>query len=255
MAPRYITGTDGCVDPTDRGLAYGDGLFETMSVRGSQIQRLPLHLDRLRLGCERLALPMPDAAELDARIAAAAANIDRGHLKLILTRGPGPRGYAPPATAVPTVILLAGSQTAAPPPSITAVFLQQVVGENVKLAGIKHLNRLEQVLGRVELSALDADEGLMLSTSGALIGGTSRNLFARFGARLETPALDRAGIAGVMRRAVLERSAELGIETLERAILPADLAHADEIFMTNALVGTKVVFDLMNRHKLERLSI
>ena len=247
MAVRYITEPDGCVDPTDRGLAYGDGLFETMSIRHSRVQRLDLHLDRLRQGCDRLALPMPESNELNARIATAAADIDRGHLKLILTRGSGPRGYAPPAAVVPTAILLAAPEPTDPAPSITVVSLSQIVGENVKLAGIKHLNRLEQVLGRVELADLDADEGLMLSTSGAVIGGTSRNLFARFGSRLDTPSLDRAGIAGIMRRAVLELCAELGIETRQRAILPEELDQADEVFMTNALVGVQSVSRLNGR--------
>jgi len=247
VAVRYITDTDGCVDPTDRGLAYGDGLFETMSVRRSQVLRLAHHLDRLRYGCERLALPMPEPNELQARIATVTADIERGHLKLILTRGPGPRGYAPPAAVVPTVVLLAAQQPIDPAPSITVATLSQTIGENVKLAGIKHLNRLEQVLGQVELADLDADEGLMLSTSGAVIGGTSRNLFVRFGSRLDTPSLERAGIAGIMRRAVLEQCAHLGIETRQRAIHPAELDKADEIFMTNALVGVQSVGRLNGR--------
>jgi 4-amino-4-deoxychorismate lyase len=244
---RYIIGREGCIDPGDRGLAYGDGLFETMSIRAGIVDRLGLHLDRLRLGCLRLELPAPDEAELERQITRAASGIDRGSLKLVLTRGVGPRGYAPPAAPVPTVILLPEARFPAPAPSISVTILRQRLGENEKLAGIKHLNRLEQVLGQLELKRLEADEGLMLITSGSVIGGTSRNLFAVYGDRVETPAVDRAGIAGVMRRAVLEQCAALGIEGIEAGIEPAALERADELFMTNALVGIQSVTRLDRR--------
>jgi 4-amino-4-deoxychorismate lyase len=97
------------------------------------------------------------------------------------------------------------------------------------------------------LKRLEADEGLMLITSGSVIGGTSRNLFAVYGDRVETPAVDRAGIAGVMRRAVLEQCAALGIEGIEAGIEPAALERADELFMTNALVGIQSVTRLDRR--------
>ena len=241
MRARYIIGLEGSVDPTDRGLAYGDGLFETMSLRGGKVQRLALHLDRLRLGCKRLELPLPDQSELERQIGQAAAHIDHGHLKLILTRGTGPRGYAPPASPDPTVILLAESSTVIPATELTVAVLSQCLSENEKLAGIKHLNRLEQVLGRLELASLDADEGLMLSTSGVVISGINRNLFAVFGESLCTPSLNRAGVAGVMRRAVLEQCVELGLKVEVRDLLASELLAADELFMTNALVGIQTV--------------
>jgi 4-amino-4-deoxychorismate lyase len=244
---RYIIGPDGCVDPFDRGLAYGDGLFETMALRGGRVLRLASHLDRLRDGSQRLAIPLPDTPELLAQIDAAAAEIEHGHLKLILTRGTGPRGYAPPASPVPTVILSAGADAGEPSAEITARTLETELGENPKLAGIKHLCRLEQVLGRLELSHLDAEEGLMLSTSGAVIGGTSRNLFAVIEGCLVTPDLSRAGIAGVMRRSVLETAQRLGFPAEERRLAPAELASADELFMTNALVGIQSLRELDGR--------
>jgi 4-amino-4-deoxychorismate lyase len=241
---RYIIGLQRSIDPTDRGLAYGDGLFETMALRAGIVRRLELHLDRLSSGCDRLELPLPDRPELERKIAEAAAGIDRGCLKLILTRGTGPRGYLPPASPDPTVILLAEPQAEVPASEIRVATLNSRVGENESLAGIKHLNRLEQVLARLELSHLDADEGLMLSTRGIVVGGTSRNLFAVFGDSIATPATDRAGIAGVMRRTVLERCAELNIPASQRELLPQDLHDADELFMTNALVGIQSVTGL-----------
>ena len=241
MRARYIIGRGDAVDVTDRGLAYGDGLFETMLVHGGRVQRLEHHLNRLRLGCARLALPHPEPSELVQKIEAAAASINDGSLKLMLTRGPGPRGYAPPVDATPTVILLPGTGLGPALSDLAVATLAIRLAENVKLAGIKHLNRLEQVLARLELADIDADEGLMLSTGGAVIGGTSRNLFAVFGDAVKTPAVDRAGIAGVMRRTVLDRCAELGLDATESELAPEDIAQADELFMTNALVGIQSV--------------
>ena len=243
MRTRYISGDNAAVDPADRGLAYGDGLFETMAMRRGRALRLDLHLDRLAEGCERLAIDPPDRAELIDRISDAAARASDGHgtLKLILTRGTGPRGYAPPPDAETTVLIQIAPAGPEPASEISVVTLETRLGENVKLAGIKHLCRLEQVLGRLELNTSGADEGLMLSTSGHVIGGTSRNLFAAIDGRLVTPDVTRAGVAGVMRRVVLKLAAQLGIATEVRPVLPAEIGRADELFMTNALVGIQSV--------------
>jgi 4-amino-4-deoxychorismate lyase len=241
MGFRYVLAPDGRVDPADRGLAYGDGIFETMAVRDAVIERLDLHLERLRWGANRLRLPLPERADLETELRAASAGLRRGALKLILTRGTGPRGYAPPSDPEPTIVLAASHRDSRFPESISVVTLGQRLSENESLAGIKHLCRLEQVLGQLELKESDADEGLMLSTGGNVIGGTSRNLFALIGRRLVTPALGRAGIRGVMRQAVLGRCKALGIDVREVDLRPADLANADEIFMTNALVGIQSV--------------
>jgi len=238
---RYVIGPAGSVDAQDRGLAYADGLFETMSVRDGNVERLALHLQRLGHGAGRLRIPLPDQDELTTRIRATAAGTERGVLKLIATRGCGPRGYAVPGVIVPTIILAATGTQTPPARQISVAMLKTRLGENPALAGMKHLGRLEQVLGRLELDELRADEGLMLSSSGNVIGGTSRNLFAVFRDRLVTPLLDRAGIAGVMRRAIIDRCPELGIEVEEADIRPGDLLAADEIFMTNALVGIQSV--------------
>lgn len=247
MQFRYVIGPDGSVDVADRGLAYGDGLFETMAVRRGALLRYELHWNRLTAGCERLQLPVPDPDELQTRIAATIQNVERGSLKLLLTRGSGPRGYAPPRNPEPLIILTSSSSTHAPAPAITVVSLVQRLSQNRSLAGIKHLCRLEQVLGQQELLDLDADEGLMLDTSGNVIGGTSRNLFAVFADTLVTPDLTKSGIHGVMRQYLLNHCAEAGIRCQERAILPTQLSDADELFMTNALVGIQSVSRLDDR--------
>jgi len=244
---RYVIGPNGSVDSSDRGLAYGDGLFETMAIRHGDIQRFHFHWDRLRAGCEQLLIPVPDQAELQGRMTPIVRTIEYGSLKLILTRGSGLRGYAPPDTPVPMLILTAADNIPKPAESISLATLQQRLAENATFAGIKHLCRLEQVMGQMELKKLSADEGLMLNTGGQIIGGTSRNLFAVCEKTVITPELSRSGISGVMRRSVLEACAELGIPFEERAILPAELPIADELFMTNALVGIQSVNRLDGR--------
>jgi len=241
MGLRYVTATDGTIDPSDRGLAYGDGLFETMAVRGADIRFLDLHLDRLRAGAARLALPLLLPGELEQRLRAAIAGIDRGTVKLILTRGSGPRGYAPPPEPELTAVLLASASAERSPREISVVSLETRLAENVKLAGIKHLNRLEQVLARLELQDHAADEGLMLSTSGQVIGGTSRNLFAVVGGRVLTPDLRLCGVLGIMRQVILGACSRLGLAAETAAFGPELLARADEIFMSNALVGIQSV--------------
>lgn len=241
MGFRYVFAPDGRVDPADRGLAYGDGIFETMAVRDAAIERLDLHLDRLQWGARRLRLPLPERPALEPELLAACSDIRRGALKLILTRGSGPRGYAPPRDPEPMILLSASHRESPFPRAIAVVTLRQQLAENESLAGIKHLCRLEQVLGQLELESCDADEGLMSSTSGNVIGGTSRNLFALMGRRLVTPVLRRAGIRGVMRQAVLQKSAALGIEVEEAELPVAALGKAGELFMTNALVGVQSI--------------
>ncbi|MDX1563562.1 MAG: aminodeoxychorismate lyase, partial [Gammaproteobacteria bacterium] len=244
---RYIDGSGGSVDTTDRGLNYGDGLFETVAIRANTLRNFPLHLERLELGAERLRLPLPALAELTDRAQAAAAGIENGTLKLVVTRGNGPRGYAPPDVATPTIILSAAPVSGPAPATLAVATLKMRLAENEALAGIKHLCRLEQVLGRLELKTLDADEGLMLSTSGAVIGGTSRNVFAVFGRRLTTPDVELAGIAGVMRRCVIEAAGRIGIDVTVCDLSLSEFAEADELFMTNALVGIQSVATLDGR--------
>jgi 4-amino-4-deoxychorismate lyase len=250
---RYIDGQTGRIDPADRGLAYGDGLFETIAIRRGLVRYLDFHLERLAAGCARLHIDCPPKAELEGKIRQAAGVFERGTIKLILTRGTGPRGYAPPRPATPTIILLADPDERRFESALAVVTLRTRLSEHEVLAGIKHLCRLEQVLGRLELDQLDADEGLMATTRGTVIGGTSRNLFAVFGSEIKTPDLTLAGIEGVMRRAVLAGAAEAGYKADVTVLSEADLRAADEIFMTNALVGIQSVTRLDER-PLDRFS-
>jgi 4-amino-4-deoxychorismate lyase len=229
------------VDPADRGLAYGDGLFETMAAVDGRLRWLDYHLERLADGCRRLSIPAPDPSSLRAEILAHCPKSGRAIVKLIVTRGSGARGYPPPERSQPTRILGISSWQPHPRTHYTDGIRVRVcamrLGESPALAGLKHLCRLEQVLAQVELRGQDVEQGLLLDTSGHVVGGTSTNVFAVRASELLTPAVSRNGIAGVMRRVVLERAGDVGLKPIETAMELEDIERADELFMTNALVG------------------
>jgi 4-amino-4-deoxychorismate lyase len=246
-----VNGQSTGVDPADRGLAYGDGLFETMAAVDGNIRWLDLHFDRLEDGCRRLEIPAPSRSLLAHEIDTYCPR--RGHavVKLIVTRGPGTRGYLPPEPAAPTRVLAISSWPEYPDSyyrdGISVRVCRLRLGENPALAGIKHLCRLEQVLAQLELRGYAVQQGLLLDASGYVAGGTSRNVFVVVGAELRTPILARCGIKGVMRRVVLETARTLGIRAEEREIALEELLHADELFATNALFGIWPITEIEGR--------
>jgi 4-amino-4-deoxychorismate lyase len=229
------------VDPADRGLAYGDGVFETMAAVGGTIARLALHLERLDESLTRLAIPCPPRAELEREIATLCPAHGRAVVKLIVTRGSGVRGYAPPPEPRPTRIVSVASWPDYPQQyyrdGIAVHVCALRLGINPALAGLKHLGRLEYVMAHLELRGLGVQQGLLLDTAGLVVGGSSSNVFVAKDGKLVTPAVARCGVSGVMRRAVLAESRELGLHAEERELTLAELLAADEIFMTNAIFG------------------
>ncbi|HEX5462348.1 MAG TPA: aminodeoxychorismate lyase [Steroidobacteraceae bacterium] len=244
-ASALINGAAGTLSALDRGLHFGDGVFETIACLRGRPRFLSLHLERLAHGCRTLGFPPPAAELLRAEVAGLAAAQDRSIVKLIVTRGPATvRGYAVSGREQATRIAIRY------PWSVEDPVLQQGVsvrvaamrlGENPALAGLKHCNRLEQILARSEPEGAADAEALMLSRSGNLISGTMTNVFLVDGSlqapRLRTPAIDSCGVAGVMRRVVLREAARAGIPATECPLSPADLEAAAEVFLTNARVG------------------
>lgn len=242
---------NGTVSPDDRGLAYGDGLFETIAVRDGDFRLLDYHLERLQRGCERLGLPAPDPQQLREELQRAAGGCRAGTGKIIITRGCGPRGYRIPQETVPTrVVGVSGASDDALPDWSSGIHVRlchTLCSENPALAGIKTLNRLEQVLARAEWTAPDIAEGLMRTADGALIGGTMSNLFAVAAGRLLTPSLASCGVHGVMRRAVMETAAEAGIAVREIRLTWPMLQGAEELFVCNSLRGIGPITRLEDR--------
>jgi 4-amino-4-deoxychorismate lyase len=231
----------------DRGLHYGDGLFETLDVRAGRARFLAQHIARLTSGCERLGI----ACNPGELLTSAAAGLDGdGTLKVIVTRGDAvARGYAPTSRERARVIRCwYPGPRAARAARCDVVRLTQRWGENPALAGMKHLSRLEQVLSRRELGEhADADEGVVLSSTGLVVSGTMCNVFLKLDDRWMTPRVDRCGIAGVMRAVVLRETADAGWPVEEREIAGAELARVTAMFVSNARIGVSPVTRLEGR--------
>jgi 4-amino-4-deoxychorismate lyase len=241
---------DGRIDPQDRGLNYGDGLFETLAMRDGVARFFDWHLERLAAGAARLGIPLPDRGLLQQEVSRAWP-AGRGVVRVVLTRGSGPRGYRPPPDLRPLRILTGSPWPLRDPGNWTeGVRLRWCstrLGRNPRLAGIKHLNRLEQVLARAEWDDDAVAEGLMMDDLGNVIGGTQTNLFAVFVDGVVTPALDQCGVAGVMRRAFMRWAAGQGITLAERPLPAGELAGARGLILTNALIGAWPVRELEGR--------
>jgi 4-amino-4-deoxychorismate lyase len=237
-----VDGKPGSMSPLDRGLHFGDGLFETIACRRGRPRFLALHLDRLLQGCERLSIAPGPVETIRAEVEQLAVRTDTAIVKLIITRGEAlARGYAPTGGERATRIALryswphevAGSWNA----GVRAGIASLQLGENAMLAGLKHLNRLEMVLAQAERDRRQIRELLLFGSSGHLVSGTMSNIFIVRDGKLETPRLHRCGVAGVMRRVVLREARRGAIGTEEREIVAHDLDEAQEIFLTNARIG------------------
>ena len=226
---------------TDRGLSYGDGLFETLALADGGPCLWGRHLERLDAGCRRLGIAVPDPGLLQREAAQAIAGSRDGVLKIMVTRGSGGRGYRADPAAPPRRILQRSPAPEYPRSwpleGVHTRFCSTPLGHNPMLAGIKHLNRLEQVLARAEWGDPAIAEGLMLDSDGLVIEGTMSNLFVERDGRLLTPRLDRAGVAGVVRSLVLEQARAQGIVCEERDLAPQELLQADALFLSNSLIG------------------
>jgi 4-amino-4-deoxychorismate lyase len=211
-------------------------------VRAGRARFLDAHLSRLTLGCSRLAIsPTPlDAlrAEIDAAVALAPP---LAVLKIIVTRGSARRrGYAPLGDELPRRIVSlwpAPARDAALGEGVDLRVASIRLGENPALAGIKHLNRLENVLAASEPGAGEVFDSLLLDASENLVSGAMSNVFIVRAGRVITPAIQRCGVAGVMRGIVLRECAALGIATAEARLTLDDLFAAAESFITNARIG------------------
>lgn len=235
---------------TDRGLLYGDGLFETLRATGGRVRFEAQHAARLADGCRRLAIDA-DLPRLWSQARAAAQRHGEATLRLQVTRGSAvARGYTPAGTEVPRTLLAVYPPPAAAelPAHRRALTLQARLGENPLLAGLKHCNRLEQVLARMELAARGgAFEGLLASSSGRLVSGTMSNVYLELDGELVTPTLDLCGVAGVLRAVVLQAARQTGI-ALREAVLPLDvLDRCSALAFSNARMGLVSVHELDGR--------
>ncbi|MGB0722596.1 MAG: aminodeoxychorismate lyase [Gammaproteobacteria bacterium] len=237
----------------DRGFAYGDGVFETIACLRGELLLWDRHMSRLEEGCERLGFPPPTREVLleEARQLTGTPGHGNHVLRITVTRGEGGRGYAPPQAPSPTRVL---SVHPWPYPDASSfvhgVDLMQCrtrASCNPSLAGIKHLNRLDNVLARQEVMASGADEGLMCQSSGTVVSATQSNLFLVENGVLITPDLGSAGVSGTCRAAVLDAAAVINLSVAVEAVTPERVLCADELFLTNSVAGIWPVKQALGR--------
>ncbi|MDC9725111.1 MAG: aminodeoxychorismate lyase [Gammaproteobacteria bacterium] len=239
----------------DRGLQYGDGLFETIAFRDGIAEFIEAHLKRLLDGCKRLNIPFKQLELLREELAGVYQELSTSNavIKIIITRGSGGRGYYADESIEPTRIISTHPLPAYPEShSLTGVsvrFCQHKLSESPSLAGIKHLNRLDNVLARSEWDKTDIAEGLMFDQSGNLIEGTMSNVFIVIANELVTPLLNKSGVAGIMRAQIIRLTKQLGLAFKERSITQDDLNKADEVFVCNSLNGIWPVIGIINIDK------
>jgi 4-amino-4-deoxychorismate lyase len=251
--PVWVNGSElGCVDPADRGLAYGDGLFETIRVAQGRALLLEGHIGRLVADAAVLGINFDEAGLCDEYARFLGHCPDSCITKILVTRGCGGRGYLPDPCAPATIIFSSHPPLAHPVghqvTGINAGICSLQLALQPMLAGIKHLNRLEQVLLRREMEELQVDEALVCDARGYVIEGVFSNVFMVSGGKLHTPAIETAGVRGVMRAAILRQAEQDGVPAEQGLYLPSDFLAADEIFFCNSVNGVWPVRMLVDRH-------
>ncbi len=225
----------------DRGLTYGDGIFRTFTLRGGRPMLWARHYAKLTADCGVLRITCPAADVLERDLAAVAMRFPDCVVRIVITRGSGERGYAIPAAASPVRVVSASPLPDYPQRHYDSGVRVQLcrirLAAQPALAGIKHLNRLENVLARAEWNDPGIAEGLLCDADDNVIGGTMSNVFLVSGGGLMTPDLARCGVAGVQRELVIDLARSNDIPVRLAAISIDELLAADELFLVNSVIG------------------
>ena len=244
-APMLINGRPGlAVSVRDRGFQYGDGLFETLRCERGRLRWFDRHMRRLRIGGERLGIAIPDAGLLRTECESLVADSERALVKIIVTRGEAvARGYAPRGDERPTRVISAHEwpSPAAPAGGFQVGYSAVTLNRNPLLAGLKHLNRLEQVMAQREAVQRQLQEVLMGPSADEAICGSMSNLFVVSDMALVTPPVEECGVAGVVRSLVLDCAERVGFALRVAPVTSAVLAAASAMFVTNVRLGCQVV--------------
>ena len=254
--PSAFSTFSGMVSSQDRGFLYGDGLFETVRCCQGQLLLWQQHRQRLIAGCARLSIAI-DPVELDCQITEAIKCAPSADciIKVIVTRGEGGRGYTPPTPGQSTLLMqwhqLPADIDQHAREGIDAFVCRHPLSVNPVTAGLKHLNRLDQVLASAELSQVSAvlptvREGLMLDVDGNLVEGTRSNVFVVINNQLCTPDLGRAGVEGVLRNRLIEVFESRGFDVVIRHIHQQEIKHCSEVFVCNSVFGVWPVMRLIS---------
>lgn len=238
----------------DRGLQYGDGLFETMLFCGDRLRLRDRHLERLCSDATRLRLALSQSvAEQEFNRVESflkESGAESAVVKVIITRGSSSRGYRPQSSALRTVVTVSEYrpyEATARNEGVPVRVCEHRLSCNRATAGIKHLNRLDQVLARAEWSDEFA-EGIMLTDDGRVIEGTMSNLFVVEGSQILTPKISDCGIDGVMRSFILDNCRRwFGSSVVEVDLDLCRILAADALFLCNSVAGVLPVRMLQER--------
>ena len=236
-----------CIGALDRGLHYGDGVFRTMKTVAGEIRWWADHYQKLLSDCEALGITCPDEILLRQEVLQVAAQPGVGVVKIIVTRGEAKRGYGIPDEARPVRMVMGFPAIAHHSRDVQVRWCDLRLSNQPRLAGIKHLNRLENVLARSEWSDSGIAEGLLMDEAERVVCGTMSNLFLLENNRLVTPKLDRCGIAGVARERLLRVAPRHNVAVCIEEISRQRLLAAEEIFLTNSLIEVWRVASLDNQ--------
>jgi 4-amino-4-deoxychorismate lyase len=240
------------ISASDRGLMYGDGVFRTLRIRDDKPLLWQQHYSKLQQDCAVIGIKCPPiqllAADIEQLIQKQAESSAEGVLKIVITRGYATRGYAPAANPQLSRIVSFSSTPVYPDvyfsDGIKVHLCKFRLGHQPRLAGIKHLNRLENVLAAAEWSDEKTAEGIMLDDENYIIEGTRSNLFLVRNGKLYTPDLSRCGVAGLQRDRVIDYARQQRIVCKITELTMDDLVSADEIFLVNSVVGLWPVREL-----------
>lgn len=249
-----VNGQHQLISPLDRGFSYGDGVFRTFSIclgTKKSAHIWSINYQKLVADCNVLGIVCPSAQILFDDMSQLLSIDELAVIKIIITRGEGARGYTPPAIAVPNRVVIKSAMPSYPIHNITEGISLRVcdiqLPHQPKLAGIKHLNKLENVLAKMELQDSKIADGLLLDTNGHVIECTSSNIFARFANSLITPDLSECGVAGVTRQRIIALASSLNFIIKVQRITLDELLQADEVFICNSLIGVWQVTKLQDK--------
>ncbi|MGD0746133.1 MAG: aminotransferase class IV [Verrucomicrobiota bacterium] len=257
---QFVPEPQAVVSVNDRGFMYGDGLFETMRVVNGRPFRLAQHLERMARGADffKIKCPFtPEELQDFARQLIERNQMPDAILRVVLTRGPGERGYTPGAGGKPTVVMTLHAAPGAPAsgtarsgrsapqavPEAGAPIQWNLITSSFRipaadpLTAFKTLNKLTQVMARIEAVEQGADEALLLNKNGEVAETATGNLFWVSRGRVCTVPTDCGALPGITRAVVLEICRTLGIETDQRTVKPGSLRNAQGIFITQSAFG------------------
>ncbi len=230
---------------SDRSFQYGDGCFTTMLTVNGVISHWDKHIQRMEACLDALQISLPDWNMVEKWLEKAAYSQGKAGLKLHISRGEGGRGYSPTQVTSPNVTISAFHFPAHYEKwcreGVNLGICHKRLGINPMLAGHKHNNRLEQILMKADIEQQGYSDGIALDCEGHVVETTMANVFWCCDGKLYTPTLTKAGVAGVMRRVVLEQASEKGLLVCEGEFTLSDLLTADEVFITNSILGVAPV--------------